>query len=175
MTLEDKIQTLKITDYLAFYAAFLSSIVFLWNVIQSRPRLKIDLIFGIETIDGVTTSGVSVVVKNTSSHDIHLGAIGILYPYRKVSTKERLLHFWRYKRWPKRVGWCHASLSNYDVEDGCPMSLEARKLHHILIPKEVIEKILSNATQSDLIANVQDQLWNNVYSKPFRWPQIKKT
>jgi hypothetical protein len=162
-----------ITDYLAIYAAVLSSVVFIWNVLQSRPRLIVDLIFSVETVDSVITSGVSVVVRNTSSHDIHLGAIGLLYHYRKIGAKEWLLHFWRYKRWPKRVGWCHTSLSNYAIKDGCPMCLEARNSNHIFVPKEVVEKILSEAIQDDLIATVQDQLWNNVYSKPFKWTQLR--
>jgi len=165
---------LKITDYLAIYAAILSSVVFLWNVLQSRPRFKVDLLFGVDTVEGVTTSGVSVVVRNTSSHDIHLAAICLLYPYTRVGAKERLMHLWRYKRWPRRVGWCHTSLSNYSIKDGCPMCLEARKSHHVLIPKEVIERILSEATRDNLIASVQDQLWNNVYSRPLKWALSKK-
>ena len=167
-------EALKITDYLAVYAAILSSAVFLWNVLQSRPRLKVDLLFGVDTIEGVTTSGVSIVVRNTSSRDIHLAAIGLLYPYIKVGTKEKLVHLWRYKRWPRRVGWCHTSLSNYSIEDGCPMCLEARKSHHVLVPKEIIQKVLSEATQDNLIATVQDQLWNNVYSRPFKWSVPKR-
>lgn len=167
-------EALKITDYLAIYAAILSSVVFLWNVLQSRPRFKVDLLFGIDTVEGVTTSGVSIVVRNTSSHDIHLAAIGLLYPYTRVGAKEKLLHLWRYKRWPRRVGWCQTSLSNYSIKDGCPMCLEARKSHHVLVPKEVIEKILAEAMRDRLIATVQDQLWNNVYSRPFQWSLPKK-
>lgn len=167
-------EALKITDYLAIYAAILSSVVFLWNVIQSSPRFKVDLLFGVDTVEGMTKSGVSVVIRNTSSHDIHLAAIGILYPYRRVSTKERLLHLWRYKRWPHRAGWCQTNLSNYSIRDGCPMCLEARKSHHVLVPKEVVEKILSDAAQGNFIATVQDQLWNNVYSRPFKWSLPKK-
>jgi hypothetical protein len=165
---------LKITDYLAIYAAILSSVVFLWNVLQSRPRFKVDLLFGVDTVEGVTTSGVSIVVRNTSSHDIHLAAIGLLYPYTKVGIKERLLHLWRYKRWPRRVGWCHTGLSNYSIKDGCPMCLEARKSHHVLVPKEIVERVLSEATGDKLIATVQDQLWNNIYSRPFTWSRPKK-
>lgn len=167
-------EVLKITDYLAIYAAILSSIVFLWNVLQSRPRLKVDLLFGVETVDDETTTGISVVVRNNSSHEIHLAAIGLLYPYTRVDLKERLLHLWRYKQWPRRVGWCHTSLSNYSIKDGCPMCLEARKSHHVLVPKAVVEKILSEATRDNLIAAVQDQLWNNVYSRPFKWSLPKK-
>ena len=42
---------LKFTDYLAIYAAILSTLVFLWNVLQSRPRIKVDLTLGIEGAD----------------------------------------------------------------------------------------------------------------------------
>jgi hypothetical protein len=168
------VEALKITDYLAIYAAILSSVVFLWNVLQSRPRFKVDLLFGVDSVEGVTTSGVSIVVRNTSSHDIHLAAIGLLYPYVRVGIKERLLYLWRYKRWPRRVGWCHTGLSNYSIKDGCPMCLEARKSHHVLVPMEVVERVLSEATGDKLIATVQDQLWHNVYSRPFTWSRPKK-
>lgn len=167
-------EALKTTDYLAIYASILSSVVFLWNVLQSRPRFKVDLLFGIDTVDGVTTSGASIVVRNTSSHDIHLAAIGLLYPYANVGIKEKLLQLWRYKRWPHRVGWCHTSLSNYSIKDGCPMCLEARKSHHVLVPKEIVERVLSEATGNKLIATVQDQLWHNVYSRSFTWPRPDK-
>ena len=165
---------MKITDYLAIYAAILSSVVFLWNVLQSRPRFKVDLLFGVDTVEGVTRSGVSIVVRNTSSHDIHLAAIGLLYPYAKAGTKKRLLHLWRYKRWPRRVGWCQTSLSNYSLKDGCPMCLEARKSHHVLVPKGIVEKVLSQATEGKLIATVQDQLWHKIYSRPFTWSHSKR-
>lgn len=165
---------LKITDYLAIYAAILSSLVFLWNVLQSRPRFKVDLMFGIDIIDGISTSGASIVVRNTSPHDIHLAAIGLLFPYAKVGIKGWLLHLWLYKRWPRRLGWCHTGLSNYAINDGCPMCLEARKSHHVLVPEEIVEKVLSAATGDTIIATVQDQLWHKVYSSPFTWVCEKK-
>lgn len=169
--MDDKFLGLKIGDWIAIYAAIISSIVFFWNVIQSRPRLKIDLLFGVETIQGVTTSGASIIVRNTSSHDVHLGSIGLLYPVSNFNAKESIVHMLRYRRWPSRIGWCHTSLSLYGKEDGCPMRLEARKSHHVLVSKDIVEQILSGAKHPTLVAKVQDQLWNNLYSKPFKWPQ----
>lgn len=170
-----EMEGLKITDYLAIYAAILSSSVFIWNILQSKPRLKIDLLFSVNTVNGVTKSGVTIVVRNTSSHDIHLGSIGLAYPYRRVGIKERLLDFWHFKRWPRRDSWCHTHLSNYSIENSCPMCLDARKSHHIFIPQEIIEELLSTAIQYKFIATVQDQLWNNICSKPFQWPRTNKT
>ena len=54
------------------------------------------------------------------------------------------------------------------------MCLEARKSHHVLVPKEVVERVLSEATGDKLIATVQDQLWQNVDSRPFTWSRPKK-
>ena len=166
------VKALKFTDYLAIYAAALSSVVFIWNVLQSRPRLKVDLLLGSETVEGITTSGLSIVVRNTSSQDIHLAGIDLLYPYHDVKVRDRLLHLWRYKRWPNRVGWCRTSLSNYCLRDGCPMCLDARRSHHVLVPQPVVEQILSQATRDSIIAIVQDQLWNNAYSRPFQWLRV---
>jgi hypothetical protein len=159
---------MKITDYLAIYAAILSTVVFLWNIVQSRPRIKVDLLFSIDDVGGKPESGASIIVRNCSSHDVHLANISILYPYRHVTFKEWLGHFWRYRRWPNRIGWVHSSLSNYDIESGCPVCLEARKSHRVFIPDAKVKKMLSDATEGSLIACVQDQLWNDFYSRKFK-------
>ena len=41
-------RSLRFTDYLAIYAAILSTSVFLWNILQSRPRVVIDLLPGLD-------------------------------------------------------------------------------------------------------------------------------
>lgn len=161
---------MKITDYLAVYAAVLSTLVFLWNVLQSRPRVKVDLIFGIEGSGDAVMSGVYVCVRNLSSHDIHLANIDILYPYTKPSWKERIAHAWRFKRLPKRMGWVHSSLSNYSVASGCPVCVEARKSHQVFIPQASVERMLADAVDRSLMACAQDQLWNNAYSSRFQCP-----
>lgn len=163
---------MKFTDFLAIYASLLSSAGFVWSVIQSRPRIKVDLVFGVETIDGVTTSGVFVVVRNVSSYSINLAAISLLYPYARAGVKEWILHLWRYRRWPGRLGWCHTALSNFSIKDGCPLCLEARKSHHVFVPKEVVEEVLAAAKQNNLIATVQDQLWKCYYSRPFQMDTV---
>ena len=161
---------MKTTDYLAIYAAILSTFVFLWNVLQSRPRIKVDVIFGIEGTGDDVKSGVYIFVRNLSSHDVHLASIEILYPYTTVGLKTRLIHAWKYKRLPRRLGWVHSSLSNYSVASGCPVCVEARKSHQVFVPFSSVEKMLADAVNRSLIACVQDQLWNNIYSKRFRCP-----
>lgn len=164
-------QNMKITDYLATYAAILSTLIFFWNVVQSRPRVRVDLIFGIAGTGDTLTSGVYIVVRNLSSHDVHLSNISILYPYKTVSLKERFSHMWRFRRLPRRLGWVHSTLSNYSLESGCPVCLDARKSHQVFIPETVLENILIEANDRAIIASVQDQLWNNVYSIKFECPK----
>lgn len=164
-------QGLKVTDYLAIYAAVLSTLVFLWNVLQSRPRVRVDLIHGIEGTGDAMRSGVYIFVRNLSSHDVHLANIDILYPYRVVGLKERIVHMWKFRRWPRRLGWVHSSLANYSLESGCPVCLEARKSHSVFIPQPALESMLAEATDRTLMAGAQDQLWNNVYSGKFKCPE----
>lgn len=165
---------LTFTDYLAIYAAVLSTLVFLWNVVQSRPRIKVDLIFGFEGTGDDFKTGVYIVVRNLSSHDVHLADINILYPYAERSLKAALAHLWRFRRWPSQLGWVHSSLSNYSIESGCPVCLESRKSHKVLITEDALEEMLAKASDRKLRACVQDQLWNNVYSRVFKWPAPNK-
>lgn len=161
---------MKFTDYLAIYAALISTLVFVWNIFQSRPRIKVDLIFGVEGSGDAIKSGIYVTVRNLSSHDIHLSNIDILYQYRKPRIRDKIAHMWRFKNLPIRTGWIRSSLSNYSLGSGFPVCLEARKSHMVLIPQATVETILTEATDRALIACVQDQLWNNVYSRKFKYP-----
>lgn len=52
------------------------------------------------------------------------------------------------------------------VESGCPLRLEARKSHQVFLTDETVEQLLAKSTNRKLMAHVQDQLWNNVYSRP---------
>lgn len=158
---------MKFTDYLAIYAAVLSTVVFFWNIRQSRPRIKVDLIFGIEGSGENMTSGVYVFVRNVSSHDVHLTNIDILYRYTTPKLVQRISHMWRFKTWPRRLGWVHSSLSNFAIESGCPVTLEANKSHKVFIPDPIVEEMLEKGIYRSLMAGVQDELWRNVYSKEF--------
>lgn len=165
---------MKTTDYLALYAALLSTSVFLWNLLQARPRMRVDIIFTVETVDGETRSGLSVCVRNLSPHDIHLAHVGILYPYKKSTVGQRLAHMWRFRTLPRRLGWVHADMSSYAIESGCPLCLEGRKAHQVFIPWDKMEELLTDATARQLIGSAQDQLWSNAYSKPFECPAPRK-
>lgn len=162
---------MKVTDYLAVYAAFLSTLVFLWNVIQARPKVKVDLLFGLDGKGDSLRSGVWIVVRNLSSHDVHLVGMDILYKYSQPTFAQRLRHMWRFKSLARRMSWVHSSLSLHGLESGCPLKLEARKSHQVFVPDTVVEKLLAEAVDRRLMASVQDQLWNNVYSSKFASPK----
>ena len=136
---------MKITDYLAIYAAVLSTLVFAWNVAQSRPRFRVDLVHSLETLNGKTEDGVYIIVRNVSNHDIHLANVNFLYPSRKSSLRERISHAWKFQRLPRRIGWVHSSLSFHAISNGCPTSIEARKSHRVFLPKNAIQEMIAEA------------------------------
>lgn len=164
---------MKATEWLAIYAATLSTIVFGWNVFQSRPRLKVMIVFGIEEL----VVGAHISVQNRSPHTIHLSSISILYRDRKPTWKEWLSHAWEFKRLPRRLGWVHSSLSNYKIADGCPVALEARNSHHVLVPEDTLEGIFERTAERKIMAVVQDKIWNSVYSNVFEYskPRVSVT
>ena len=80
---------MRFTDYLAIYTAILSTSVFLWNILQSRPRVVIDLLPGLDDSAANPRIGVYVIIRNVSSHDVHLAAINVLYHYTDVRFRDR--------------------------------------------------------------------------------------
>ncbi len=86
-------------------------------------------------------------VKNPSSHTVHLANISILYPFGKRNLFEKLKHALKYRRLPSFVGWCHSSLSNYDIDDKCPIALEPGTSIGVFVPEDVLEKIFEDCEE----------------------------
>jgi hypothetical protein len=159
---------MKLTEYLAIYAAALSTIVFFWNILSSRPRLRIQILPGTNGDDDNIEMGVHISVQNTSAHVIHVSNSSVLYPHMKTTLLDKAKHFLKYKRLCTTVGWVHSDLSFYDVKDEFPASIEARKSHDIFIPERALEKILKDASSRELRFGVQDALWRSTYSKAIK-------
>lgn len=158
---------MKITELLAIYAACLSTIVFFWNTQRATSRVKIELIFGLEQIKGESVAGIYVSVKNPSAQTVHLARISPLYPSTMPNFFEKIAHIFKYRQFPSGLGWVHTSFSYFDIDDGCPLSLEPGKSHHIFIPQNTVEKILEATELKELKAVVQGELWRDKYSKAF--------
>jgi hypothetical protein len=167
---KNEIEQLDITPLLAIYGSALSTAVFIWNILRATPRIKVDLIFGIEEVGGEVVSGAHISIKNPSGSTVHIGNVSILYPYRNVRLVDYISHVVRFKRLPRTVGWVHSALSNFGIDDGCPMALEPGKSHGILVPEKILDQIFEDSTERKIRAVAQDQLWRDKYSSPMEYP-----
>jgi hypothetical protein len=162
------IMNLTFTDFVAFYAAFLSSIVFFWTIKNSKLRFKVRLIHGGDEIDGELISGIYVFIQNPSGHKVHLEQIDIVYPYKKSSFYETLRTIFKFHRFPSRYNWCHTFFSNYALDSGCPVTIEPGQAHRVLIPQKVVDQISNQSVVPILRASGQDSLWRSKFSKRFK-------
>lgn len=164
---------MKLTDYLAIYGAVLSTMVFLWNARQASPRVKVRLTFAVETVEGKTTGGLGISIQNPSASAAHITNVSFVYPWRRTTLWERIKHMVRYRRLPIRIGWCHSSLSNFGLEDRCPVTIEPAKSHWIFVPDDKVEELLAQARQRMIVVQMQDELWRNKYSTAFAYSAKK--
>jgi hypothetical protein len=158
---------MEVTDWLAIYAAILSTVIFGWDVLRARPKVKARLIFGLHPSHG---AGAYISVQNTSSHTVHLAAVSALYKSSQASLWDKIKFSFTHKRFPTTVGWVHTSLKYHGIPDGCPVAIEPGNAHQIFLPEEKIETILQDAVSRDLMANPQDMLWRNSYSNILSYP-----
>lgn len=113
------------------------------------------MIYGFEGKGVNLKSSVYIFVRSLSSHGAHLSSFGILYPYKRVSVAERISNFWNHNWLPVRIDWVSSSLSNYSIDDGCPVCIGARQSHKILISDGALESILDGAVHRSLIGRVK--------------------
>lgn len=156
---------MKITEFLAIYAACLSTLVFLWNISKSSPKFKVDLMHAIKDVENESAYGLSIIIRNHSAHKIHIAGVDLLYQYEKPSFFNKLLHLFKYRNSPKTVGWVHCSPSLLGVEENFPIEIEAFKSHDVFIPEKAIEELLAKSISRNVKVKVHDQLWNNKISK----------
>ena len=157
-------------DWLAVYAAVLSTIIFARDVLRAKPKVETRLVFGLHPENG---HGVYVSVQNKSSHTVHLAAIGPLYRYKSVSFKEKSTYFFKHRRLPGTLGWVHMSFKFHDISDRSPLAIEPGNAHQLFLSEEQIEQILEKSTSRELMFCSQDMLWRNSYSNVLLFPQRK--
>lgn len=165
---------MRLTDFLAIYAASLSTTIALWNYFRSRPQLRVLIVIAMETVEGELQSGLGISIQNISSQTVHITNVSFLYPYRRSTIPEKIKHVISFKRIPRNDGWCHSSLSLNGINDECPTSVEPGKSHWIFVRHEVVERLLAKAESPHFKAVVQDALWRNRYSKVFGYARHQK-
>lgn len=151
---------MKLTEMLAVYGAVLSSLTFLWTVARTRPRVKVDLLYGIEK----ATSGVCVIVRNKSAHPMRLVSITFLYEGGKKSLWEHTRYALRYRNFSRYNGWVRWSPMLAGLETGCPVTVDPNDAYRYLLPMEVAEELMAKSSSNCIAAAAQDALWNNYYS-----------
>lgn len=149
-------------DWLAVYAAVLSTAIFARDLVVARPRLRVRLLPGI-TANG--DFGVHISIQNTSAHAIRLAGLSVLLPHRKATAIDWIGHIVRYHRWPSNVGWVHTRLSAFAIEDGLPCTIEAHAAHDIHVPQRAVARMLEGAPRREIRIGIQDALWRNTYSR----------
>lgn len=153
------------TDYLALYGALLSTVVFVWNVSRALPKLKVRLAHT-ETGSGMCT-GVVASIQNHSAHPVRITRVSILLPFRSKRIRRKLVHLLWHRRWLRTIGWYHAPLSAYGVDDQCPLTVEPGHSHVVFLPADAVESLLGRAMGRQFRVVVQDALWRDTYSHPF--------
>lgn len=152
-----------LTDWIAGYAAVLSTVVLIRDVARSKPRMKVRVVHGC----GEHGNGIFVAVQNVSQHTIHLAHVSLLYDRKSPTIAEWLTHAWRFRQIPRRLGWVHFPLEMHGIRDGCPVDVASHTSHQIFISDQELEQILQRSTSRKLIAYAQDQLWRSAHSKVF--------
>ena len=164
---------MKITEFLAIYAAVLSTAVFIWKITTSRAKFAVTLTDGANKSGEGFESGVFLSIQNPSPHTVHVNSVSLVYPYRKITLLEKIAHVFRYRRLDRYIGWVHHGLVFAGIETGLPVSIEPRQSHSIFIPENVIWNILNENGATVFAAVAQDALWRDKYSGVFEMYRSK--
>lgn len=156
-----------ITEYLAVYAAVLSTTTLAWNIFSARPSIKVEIVPGLEGSGDAAQFGYFISVKNPSGHTVHINSVQLLYPYLVVTWLDKLKHVAKFRTFGPYIGWVHNGMVFDGLDTGLPKSLEPRTSHSIFISESRVSSMLRGDNADRFAAVAQDALWRNKYSKPY--------
>jgi hypothetical protein len=159
---------MKLTDYLALYAALLSTFVLFWNIRSSRPKFRVQMAFGVKQDGEKVTSGVHVSIQNISSQKVHISSMTILAPDRILSLTEKIKCAWKYRKF-EFAGWVHHVGAMEEVETDLPKTIEPHGAHTVYIDGAVLAGVLERDGPRIFAVSVQDAHWKSRVSEPIRW------
>lgn len=152
-----------ITTLLAIWGATLSTLVALHNFLQTRDKLKVQIVHGAHDKKGACAV---IFIANPGKRSVKVEYAGYAWPFEKLSFFQRAKHFIKYRNHWRTIGWCHTPLSADLVEPSpLPTLLEPGHSVQIWIPLTSLRE--SARDEAGLfIAQVQDALGRNYYSQP---------
>lgn len=155
---------MKLTDWIAIYAAVLSTCVFIWQFGQGKPRVKVAVVPGV--VDG--DHGAYISVQNRSAHAVSISHCSFLYPGRKQTVWDWLTHAWQFRTFPRRLGWIHAFLP-YDLDLKLPARLEPHDSLGIFIPEAKLFEHFQGNLEMMVVFKVQDALWKDYFTNEYHF------
>ena len=157
---------MKNLDFVAIYAAVLSTIHIIWTIRSETPKVNVKIVNGFDRVDSEVIDGIYIIVQNSSKHSLNISNILILIPQNK-SLMQRVKSHLRFKN-HVRFTWAHSSLANYGLNAGCPLKLEPGKSHSVFIPEQTLNLILKDSTLKEIACVVQDEVRKPKYSKKYK-------
>lgn len=153
---------MKPTEWVAIYAAIVSTVALLWNISASRSVVRVSITAGITESD----FGYYIGLANPSGHTVHINSVALVHNYRPVTLWERIAFVLRFRRNPRFCGWVHTSAPLNGLKTGVPVSIEARSSHMFFIPEAALREAVRSEPRSTgkIAARAQDALWRNRYS-----------
>ena len=150
------------SDIVAVYAALLSTIIFVWQILGARPSVKVTVTHGMDQIEGKYRSGVYVHITNPSGYKVHVKSLSVMFMHYKPTFLKKIFHILKYKRNPHYVGWVYDRTEKLDT--GLPVSIEPHNSHGVFISDIKLEEILKTEKHKKIKISVQDALWSESYS-----------
>jgi hypothetical protein len=152
-----------LTQWIACYAALVSTILGVRTFWVERDRLKVAFHHGIRTDIG---RAAVVEIRNHSRRTVYLNSVGLIAQYEPAGLWKKLRHAAKYRTLRVgTVGWLYIPLPGWADEHKFPSPLQAGESLMLWLP----ETAMAGREHDMLIASVQDGLRRETFSNRFRF------
>lgn len=160
-----------LTDVLAMWGAALSTLVAGRELLMSRDKLTVQMIHGVSDELGVCAI---LWISNPGKRAVMVQYAGYAWPYQKLSILKKFRHYLKYRGHWRTIGWCHTPMaSNIFEASPLPKLLEPGHSEQIWIAVDSLKQS-AGSKPGLVVAQVQDALGRNYYSRPVQFGPTRK-
>ena len=159
------------TAIIATYTAAITTIILVWDIWKSRPKIQIKIRSGGKVEKDRTIKGIIIDLQNPSTHTARIVYIFLIFLIEKPKIKDYYRYIcdyiFRFRYTPSLIGWVPQELRGLGVDYDYITTIEPGTSHSIFVTDQAIQALLESAKSEKLKVRIEDALERTKDSKAF--------
>ncbi|WP_421791311.1 hypothetical protein [Hyphobacterium sp.] len=143
---------------IAGYAAVLSTIVFVWQIRASRPRIRLKAVYGFKKERDRSQYGVYLIVTNDSVFKITIRDMMLFVKIKPFRLSDWIKSAITLRRLPSNLNWMGMGFPEEKLQSRLPASVDAYGSVYLFIDEVLLKRVTNSSIDNKIVFEIRDDL-----------------